>query len=417
MKKVKKILSFSLVVFLAFSCQEKKKFKVTVDFSKSTKWRDKETTPKSVTFLKEDAKNGKLSYDTLATVPLSKDGIAVFEGEIESPVFSRLSIGAYKNRIKGLYPEYSFALSPENINITFTENNRNPEITGMYNVWGLHIRNDEKVKEATEKFNACKEEKFSIYEERENALDNNNIALAREIQPKLIDIRKKCDDYRELLRKTRVDVTEAFIHSKEGVLSAYEEYLIYSMARARISSEKFNEFTTRMKEELGDNDPLYNSFAEISSFWINFDISSNRFPVGSTYKDFTIPTLEGKEVKLSDFVKKGNYVLLDFWASWCGPCRAELPHVIKAYNKYKNKGFEVFSVSLDDKKTAWEKASQEEKLQWTNTGNLKGRKCDVVKDYGINGIPASFLIDPNGKIVAKDLRGFDLEYELGEIFN
>ena len=416
MKKVKKILSFSLVVFFAFSCQEKKKFKVTVDFSKSTRW-DKETSPKSVTFLKEGGENGEIFYDTLATVPLSKEGIAIFQGEIERPVFSRLSIGAHKNRIKRLRPKYDFALSPEDINITFTGDNIEPKITGMYNIWGTNIKNDKNVKNAFEKYMNSHNEYMSVYRERENALNNNNIALARKLQPKLTENIQRRNELFESFEKIKNDVTEALIHNKKGTLSVYEEYLIYNTSRTKITSNKWKEFTTRMKEELGENDPLYNSFVEISSFWTNYYTSSNRFPIGNTYKDFTIPTLEGKEVKLSDFVKKGNYVLLDFWASWCAPCREEFPHIIKAYNKYKNKGFEVFSVSLDHKREAWKKASRKDKLQWINTSSLRAKKCSVVKSYGIYGVPASFLIDPNGKIIAKDLRGFDLEYKLEEIFN
>lgn len=114
---------------------------------------------------------------------------------------------------------------------------------------------------------------------------------------------------------------------------------------------------------------------------------------------------------------KGKVVLIDFWASWCGPCRQENPNVVKAYEKYKDKGFTVFSVSLDEKKDAWLNAIQADNLAWPNhVSELTGWQTKAVTDYGINGIPATFLIDQEGKVIGRNLRGPQLEQKLQSIF-
>ena len=138
--------------------------------------------------------------------------------------------------------------------------------------------------------------------------------------------------------------------------------------------------------------------------------------VGTMAPDFAQNDINEKPVKLSDF--KGRYVLLDFWASWCGPCRAENPNVVKAYNQYKDKNFTVLSVSLDQpgKKEAWLNAIKKDGLTWTQVSDLQFWNNAAAKQYGIRAIPQNFLIDPTGKIVAKNLRGEALTKKLEELF-
>jgi peroxiredoxin len=135
--------------------------------------------------------------------------------------------------------------------------------------------------------------------------------------------------------------------------------------------------------------------------------------VGTDALDFTQTDVEGKPVKLSSF--KGKYVLLDFWASWCKPCRMENPNVVKVYNQFKTKNFTVLGVSLDQSKDAWVKAIQADKLTWNHVSDLQQWNNAAAQMYHIQSIPGNFLIDPNGKIVARDLRGEDLEKKLCEL--
>jgi peroxiredoxin len=135
--------------------------------------------------------------------------------------------------------------------------------------------------------------------------------------------------------------------------------------------------------------------------------------VGNIAPDFIMNDTAGAPVSLSSF--RGNYLLIDFWASWCGPCRKENPFYVSSFKKYSKKGFQILSVSLDDDKSAWIKAIRKDSLCWTQVSDLKFFENTVAVQYGIKGIPRNFLIDPDGKIIAKDLRGLDLEERLAKL--
>jgi peroxiredoxin len=135
--------------------------------------------------------------------------------------------------------------------------------------------------------------------------------------------------------------------------------------------------------------------------------------VGQPAPEIALPDPNGVVQKLSAL--RGKYVLVDFWAKWCGPCRQENPNVVKAYNKYKDKGFEVFGVSLDRTKADWVQAIQEDSLTWTHVSDLKYFNSQAAQDYNISAIPFSILVDPDGKIIAKNLRGKGLEKKLEEV--
>ncbi len=138
--------------------------------------------------------------------------------------------------------------------------------------------------------------------------------------------------------------------------------------------------------------------------------------IGQPFTDLEMADPDGKMHKISELVGEGKWVLVDFWASWCGPCRAEMPNVVEAYNKFHAKGFEVVGISFDQKKEPWVKAIAQLKLPWLQLSDLKGWQCAAAPVYKIDAIPDNILIDPQGKIAARALRGKALQNRLQKIF-
>jgi thiol-disulfide isomerase/thioredoxin len=165
------------------------------------------------------------------------------------------------------------------------------------------------------------------------------------------------------------------------------------------------------------DDKLYNQFSS-SKYAANLHakvMDLKKTAIGEEAPEIVLSDPFGKTIALSSL--RGKVVLIDFWASWCGPCRRENPNVVRVYQKYKNKGFDIFGVSLDDNRDAWIKAINDDKLLWNHVSDLQKWNSSVVKQYNIEGIPFTVLIDKNGKILAKNLRGEALEKKLQEVLN
>lgn len=222
---------------------------------------------------------------------------------------------------------------------------------------------------------------------------------------------------------TLTDSIEMTLSDEYDVFAKEYATLVFNFAKGNMQN-KLGEFVFRneynsfddaqLKELIGlgsdafKNEPFVKKMAE------RLD-NLEKVAVGKKFTDFTLKTPEGKEVKLSDYAGKGNFVLIDFWASWCGPCREEMPTVVEAYKKYKAKGFEVVGVSLDEDQAEWMKGIKALNISWPQMSDLKAWKSDVVPLYGIRGIPHTVLLDKEGTIIAKDLRGKELLAKLAEL--
>ncbi|MFV0553728.1 MAG: redoxin domain-containing protein [Mangrovibacterium sp.] len=200
---------------------------------------------------------------------------------------------------------------------------------------------------------------------------------------------------------------------KEHHNSVVASFIICNQLFQSLEIDEVSKLTEQLSGAAIENNPYYTQITEALEQKKAQEIAEEAVAMGKTAPDFTLPTPDGKEVSLSDF--RGKYVLLDFWASWCGPCRQENPNVLAAYNKYHSKNFDILAVSLDKDRAKWVEAIEKDGLPWTHISDLKFWQSDAAKLYGIQSIPASFLIDPNGVIVAKNLRGAELEKKLAEL--
>lgn len=174
-------------------------------------------------------------------------------------------------------------------------------------------------------------------------------------------------------------------------------------AMSSLDQTKYESELLKYSEDIKDKFP--NTVA-VQSFIAKMD-RLKKLSIGQMAPDFEMTSTDGKQLKLSQF--RGQYVLLDFWASWCGPCREENPNVVKQYNTFKNKNFTILGVSLDSNRDLWLKAIKDDNLTWNHVSELKQWDSNVVKQYSIEGIPTSFLLDKQGRIIAKNLRGDELE--------
>lgn len=210
------------------------------------------------------------------------------------------------------------------------------------------------------------------------------------------------------------EVYDNILKEKRKVVGAFVKDYPKSMRSAMAIAENFAYYA-----EADEVEPLYKLLdrdikktAKGQSIKKMVDVYKT-VAIGKVPPDFAQSTPDGKNITLSSL--KGKYVLVDFWASWCGPCRRENPNIVQRYNEFKDKNFEIFGVSYDTKKDRWEKAIKDDGLLWQQVSDLQGWKNSTAALYGIKAIPANLLLDTDGKIIAKNLFGKKLAEKLGEL--
>ncbi|MDD2476144.1 MAG: TlpA disulfide reductase family protein [Dysgonamonadaceae bacterium] len=231
-----------------------------------------------------------------------------------------------------------------------------------------------------------------------------NAAMSNETMTESLDTELK-SAYEKIAKESK-ELNYGFI--KNNIDNELGQYLFMT------SSGMFD--IDQQKEILDMTDDEYKSKKNIKRIVDQIEAMEN-VAEGKVFVDFTMKNPNGEYVSLSDYVGKDKYVFVDFWASWCGPCRDEMPNVVNAYNKYKNKGFEIVGVSLDKDEDKWIQGIEDLNMTWPQMSDLKLWESEVVGLYAIQSIPHTVLLDKEGKIIAKDLRGEELDAKLAELMN
>lgn len=247
-------------------------------------------------------------------------------------------------------------------------------------------------------------EKSPLYLFLESGKITANIDTAAYYEASAVSGSKSNDLFTAYKKQRGVKIDEFIKQNPASIVSAYVLYRDFSY---RLSPDQ-------IKQNINLLNPSLHSTPYVAVLNDLVSVLSS-VSIGKKAPDFTASDPDGKSISLSQH--RGKYILLDFWAAWCGPCRRENPNVVKAWKKYHAKGFDVFGVSLDKKKADWTKAIKDDELTWTHVSDLAYWNSAPAKLYGVRAIPSNVLIDPDGVIIARNLRGPELDKKLEELID
>lgn len=380
--KTRRVIIGLMFIWLTVSCKTKKE-----DLTISVTVHEADKFAESVLYLKNKDTNIVIDSAYITKIPI------LFTHKIQ-PKTAMFSLVLKKKGAKRNKNLSVFFIKDKDVDVSFSFNK---------NKYKVVVKSEDKNQQDFQKF---KDGLVSILKKRK-AQAKKWRAFVKTGKHRDSVLRKPMDSIALLLRKKERNYYTNYVAENENLTALY---LIKTELRFAYSRESLENILEKYPKTYIEAN-LYKVAKEKIQILKNTEI-------GSLAPDFTIPDVNGTPVSLSSF--RGKYVLLDFWASWCGPCRAENPHVLEAYNIYNSSGFEVLGVSYDypGMRKKWLKAIKDDGLRWTQVSNVIGWKDPTAKQYNISGIPAPFLIDPEGKIIAKgyDIRGDKLLAKLSEIF-
>jgi peroxiredoxin len=332
-----------------------------------------------------------------------RNGVFRFSGSVSEakPAMILISYdgnGQYSDDPRATPSILNFYLEPGKISVTSADSLEHAKVTGGA-VQADYSRlldqlkaNYEALRRFNNEFNSASEEQKASGEYMQNS-DKKLAAIGSE----------QMDIYRKFIKDNPGSLMSLF------VLECYARQESATLLNASFISPELSEIETLYNSL----DPKVRSCKQGIEFY-KLMKKGVKVEIGNIAPDFALPDTAGNLVSLKDF--RGKYVLIDFWASWCGPCREENPFVVEAYNEYRSQGFTVLGVSLDSgAKELWLKAIYEDGLAWTHVSDLKGWKNEAALIYSVKGIPQNYLLDPEGVVVAINLRGEDLKRKLAEL--
>lgn len=314
-----------------------------------------------------------------------KENVFQFKGNTEDIEYAFIQIGNSEGQ-----PPFNIPMILESGEIKITADKQDPsqtKVTGTKNNEDLNKYNEMAASytKKIQEFQRANDAKFK------EASEKNDSQTVQQLL-----------DQNDALRKEMVDATSQFIDNHKD---SYVSLLLLNQYGEEFGSEnyatKYNNLALTIKQtKLGK---------EIAQELKNLEATS----IGQKAPDFTAKSPEGADVSL--YQNLGKVTIIDFWASWCGPCRIENPNVVKLYNQYRDKGLQIIGVSLDKDADKWKKAIADDQLSWIHLSHLKMWDDPIAKQYNIRAIPATLILDQNGVIVAKNLRGEELESKIAEL--
>ena len=381
--KMKKLFSLILMVSLFISCNEttKKNDGYVISGTADGVYNGIRV------YLKTIDERGRDFYQDTAVVV---DGKFKFEGKIDIPEMWFLSV----NSIDGYIP-----IMVENENITVTVNKDNINTSTIHGT-----KANDALTEYNEGFNILLEKRSKIGRENMGVLRSTDSIEKANFSATMAEMEKEMNSY----------PFDFLANHKDNYFSLK---LIESlMTSSSIDLSKIEDSFNNLDESVKSSGFGRVVFSKISVQKLENERLGS-LNLGKVAPNFTAPDPNGKMISLNEI--KGKVTIIDFWASWCGPCRRENPNVVKTYNKYHDKGLEIISVSLDraGQKDKWLKAIEDDKLTWHHVSNLNYFNDPVAKQYNIQSIPSTYILDSEGKIAAKNLRGKALEDKVAELLN